>query len=204
MTNVIMTSVLALLVLAPITRIQAQRQPPPVEPGARVRVTGPESCDPNTFCFGPPPPRRRTGVFVAYERDTLMFSGGPRGDPLAVPLTSITKLEVHRGQQPRGHTALWVGEGLVAGAMAGAAIAGGIGLFVHAAFNPFDQDLDERELTRTMLQFAVVGSVLGMISGFQWARKSVDRWEEVPLDRLRVSFGPQRDGRFGLGLLVGF
>jgi hypothetical protein len=31
-----------------------------------------------------------------------------------------------------------------------------------------------------------------------------DRWREVPLDRLRVGFAPQRDGRFGLGASVRF
>ncbi len=133
-----------------------------------------------------------------------MLSGGPRSDPLAVPLTSITKLEVHRGQQPRGHTALWAGGGLVVGAASNAAIVGGIGLIIHATFNPFDKDLSELELEKAMLQAAVVGGALGMIGGILRARKPVDRWEEVPLDRLRVSVGPQRDGRFGLGLSVRF
>jgi len=32
----------------------------------------------------------------------------------------------------------------------------------------------------------------------------IDRWEEVPLDQLRVSFVPQLDGRFGFGLSVRF
>jgi hypothetical protein len=40
-----------------------------------------------------------------------------------------------------------------------------------------------------------------IIGGFIW---KTDRWEEVPLDRLRVSFGPQRDGRFGFGASVRF
>ncbi len=31
-----------------------------------------------------------------------------------------------------------------------------------------------------------------------------DRWEEVPLDQLRVSFAPERDGRFAFGLSVAF
>jgi hypothetical protein len=31
-----------------------------------------------------------------------------------------------------------------------------------------------------------------------------DKWGEVPLDQLRVSLAPQRDGRFGLGLSVAF
>jgi hypothetical protein len=31
-----------------------------------------------------------------------------------------------------------------------------------------------------------------------------DRWEEVPLDRLRVSFAPKRDGRFTVGFRIAF
>jgi hypothetical protein len=44
---------------------------------------------------------------------------------------------------------------------------------------------------------AFVGGIIG-------AFIKTDRWEEVPLDRLRVSFAPQRDGRFALGLSVAF
>ena len=29
-------------------------------------------------------------------------------------------------------------------------------------------------------------------------------WEEVPLDRIRVSFVPQRDGRFAFGFSLDF
>jgi hypothetical protein len=31
-----------------------------------------------------------------------------------------------------------------------------------------------------------------------------DRWEEVPLDRLRVSYDPHKHGRFALGLAYSF
>ncbi len=188
---------LAIFAFVPLASATAQ------VPGARVRVTHLPIC-PADLCVGPRPVRRRTGVFVAYERDTLMLSGGPRSDQLAVPLTSITKLEVHRGQQPRGHTALRAVGGLVSGAALGAAMVGGIGLFIHFTFNPFDKDLSELELEKDMLEFAVVGGALGMIGGILMARGLVDRWEEVPLDRLRVSFGPQRDGRFGFGASVRF
>ena len=37
-----------------------------------------------------------------------------------------------------------------------------------------------------------------------FASIKTDRWEEVPLDRLRVSFAPQRDARFALGFSVSF
>ena len=46
-----------------------------------------------------------------------------------------------------------------------------------------------------------VGAVVGALAG---AFTKTDRWEEVPLDRLRVSFVPQRDGGFGVGLSVSF
>jgi hypothetical protein len=44
---------------------------------------------------------------------------------------------------------------------------------------------------------ALIGALIGSAS-------KTDRWQEVPLDRLRVSLGPQRDGRFGLGASVRF
>ena len=46
---------------------------------------------------------------------------------------------------------------------------------------------------------AVVGTLLGLMVG---RVIMTDRWREVPLDRVRVSFGPQRDGRLGVGASV--
>jgi hypothetical protein len=46
-----------------------------------------------------------------------------------------------------------------------------------------------------------VGAGIGAIVG---ALTNTERWEKVPLDRLRVSFPPQRDGRFALGLTYSF
>jgi hypothetical protein len=45
------------------------------------------------------------------------------------------------------------------------------------------------------------GAAVGLVVG---AFTKTDRWEEVPLDRLRVSIVPQRDGRFALGVSVSF
>ena len=45
------------------------------------------------------------------------------------------------------------------------------------------------------------GGVVGLLGG---ALIKSERWEEVPLDRLRVNLGPQRDGRWGLGASVRF
>ena len=49
--------------------------------------------------------------------------------------------------------------------------------------------------------FAAPAVVLGATVG---AAASPTIWEEVPVSQLRVSFGPQRDGRLGLGLSVKF
>ncbi len=48
---------------------------------------------------------------------------------------------------------------------------------------------------------AGIGAVTGALVGF--ANKT-EQWEEAPPDRLRVSFAPQRDGRFALGVSVRF
>ena len=49
---------------------------------------------------------------------------------------------------------------------------------------------------------AVIGGGTGLVGGIvMGALSKTDCWEEVPQDRLRVSFAPQRDG-FALGLSV--
>ena len=50
-----------------------------------------------------------------------------------------------------------------------------------------------------------VGAALGTLAGGLIGKAARgERWEEVPLDALRVSFVPHREGRFGLGLTVEF
>ena len=48
---------------------------------------------------------------------------------------------------------------------------------------------------------ALLGAGVGAVVGYFI---KTDRWEEISLDRLRVSFAPQRDGGFVLGLSVEF
>ena len=51
----------------------------------------------------------------------------------------------------------------------------------------------------------VIGGLGGLVTGaFIGLAIETDRWQEVPLNHVRVSFAPQRDGRFGLGLSVRF
>ncbi len=51
------------------------------------------------------------------------------------------------------------------------------------------------------LFFGAAGALLGALLG---ANVKTERWVSVSLDALRVSVGPQRDGRLGLGMSVKF
>ena len=51
------------------------------------------------------------------------------------------------------------------------------------------------------LIFGVLGGAAGAIVGHYI---KTDLWEEVPIEGLRVSLAPQRDGGFALGFSVGF
>jgi len=48
---------------------------------------------------------------------------------------------------------------------------------------------------------AILGTLLGLAIG---AMARTDRWEEVPLDQLRVQPVATADGRFGLGVSMRF
>ncbi len=106
MKNVTITSVLAVLVIAPLASTQAQRQPPPVEPGARVRLT-PVS-DSTRF----------EAIVIAVHDDSLTVEH--RGVPRVVRLDSFGKLEIgtqHRFDARRGL------KGAGIGALGGAVLA---------------------------------------------------------------------------------
>ena len=51
---------------------------------------------------------------------------------------------------------------------------------------------------------AIGGFVLGVTGWLIGRSIKSDRWQAVPLDNVGLSFVPQRDGRFRLGMLVSF
>ena len=221
------TILVAILAFTPLASATAQV---PIRPGARVRVSG-HSCQPFYSCVGA---EQRVATFVAWKSDTLVVQGN--GDTLALPLDSVTSLEVSRARGQRGNGAAigaLVGGGLgVAAELGPAGIAfgagvgallgtgsrarkgAGIGLLVGAAtgavFGLASGDDTNcsffcftagEKATLGAVGLGGLGAVIGLIAG---AASSGERWEEVPLDRLRVSVGPQRDGRLGFGLSVRF
>ncbi len=58
---------------------------------------------------------------------------------------------------------------------------------------------DDNATLKVALIVSAIGAVAGGIVGYFI---KTDRWEEIPLERLRVSLAPQRDGGFALGFSV--
>jgi hypothetical protein len=200
----------AILAFVPLASATAQV---PIRPGARVRVTG-HFCQFYSNCAGGYP-QHRVGSFVAWKADTLVVQSN--GDTLSVPVDDlVTGLDVSRGW--KRHTGEGFGYGLVLGLVAG----GFVGALAYEPPPPpppppcdgdgwscafgsgFGLDIDLGWVPRMFIGAGIgagIGAVAGALVGF--AIKT-EQWEEAPLDRIRVSFAPQRDGRWGLGASVRF
>ncbi|NIM49030.1 MAG: hypothetical protein GTO22_07195 [Gemmatimonadales bacterium] len=191
---------LMMLLVAPICTATAQDQWPPLEPGARVRLTHQHPTCPLETCSGTK--ERSVGTLKAAPADTLLLELHGRVDPLAMPLSSVTKLEVQRGRK----AATWTGAGIgaVAGAVVGAVIA--VATFEEPApCEWFCFDFGPSDAGEAAVMGLAGGATLGFLVGLGvGALFKTDRWEEVPLDRLRVSLAPQRDGRSALALSIAF
>ena len=123
---------------------------------------------------------RYDGTVQAIRGDFLTV------DTLTVPRASITRLEVHRGRKGQAHL----------GAAIGAVALGAAGVAVGIAFcEGFECPKGEGAAVGGGAG-VLVGGLLGLGIG---ALTKSDRWEEVPLDQLRVSFAPHRDGRLAFG-----
>ena len=155
----------------------AAQQPLPLTPGQRVRVTAPSAGL-----------HEDVATVVAISTDTLVLERLWAGQPLrsAVPLGSVQALESVQSTHDNAGTGAVFGGflGFVAGALADAACqrAGG-----------FPQ----------ICPFKLVGMVLGAGLGASvGGGRITERWEPVPLDRIRVGLTAHAAGR--LGLSVGF
>ena len=192
------TILVAILAFVPLASATAQ-EPPPVKVGDRVRVTAPDV-------------RRREGTVQLLTTDSLVmrpvygawpvysayvapkYSAYGAPNRLAIPLASITSLELSTpGGSRMGQGALI---GLAIGGIGGAVAAG-----TACGSDPWFRDAAGACAAIGFGVFGASGALLGAIVG---AMITGTRWEEVPLDRLRVSVGPQRDGRFGFGASVRF
>ncbi len=154
------------------------QQDAPVAPGARVRVSAPSIVN-----------KRLVGTVVALKVDTLVVDAKGRRGPLALPLAFVTGLEVSRGR--KSNVGKGAGLGFLAGAFGGAIL----GLVTYeecTGFCPVDPGAGGTALILAVV-LGGVGAGLGAVIG---AVIPSERWETVPLDRIRV--GLIRHERLGL------
>ena len=146
--------------------ITAQERSPVVE-GARVRVSATE--------FGG---KWCTGTLVEWSTDTLTVNCWRTversWEEAQFPLSSISSLEVSRGRKSN------VGKGALIGGLLGAGAGLASGIIVANVFEEEEASI----ILLSMVSYGFVGAGVGALIGL--ASKS-DRWEEVPLDRLKVS-----------------
>lgn len=182
------TFVLIALLLAPSSYLSAQ-DPQPVEVGERVRVkydcTRRRSSRGNWVrvrC------QKEEGTLVALTSDSMVLQPAGQLNSPVVPLITVTRLDVRRGLHSHPWRGVFVGA-LVGGVATGAANTGNcLGW----------------ECVRKFANGSIVGLASGAIFGAGiGAFIKTERWEEIPLDRVSVSFGPRRDG-FAFGMTVSF
>ncbi len=194
------TCLVAVVITTPFTSVIAQ-EPTLIERGARVRLT---YCLPT---LGTIRCLQEQGQLRTLSTDSVVLGVAGQTVWLIVPFASVTQLEVGRTPPPTMH--------VVGVAVAGSAIGAIVGGAVMAAVNALrcynvlgieDPDCERKKtsdgskyVTLGVVVGAFGGAVVGAVVGHQDLA-----WTEVPLDRLRVSFGPQRDGRFGVGMSVKF
>jgi hypothetical protein len=170
----------AIVLAAPVDTLAQQATF--VAPGARVRVSAPSVAG-----------QRLVGTVARLDADTIVVRSDGWGNDLAVPLGSVTALDVGRGRQSR---ALRFG-GI------GAAIGAVIGTFLmivdEGTSAPNVQITDEEpplewvarpvwQKVRYPLLSAAAGFGIGAIIGVAFPG---ERWEAVPLEGLRLRVTPQ-------------
>ncbi len=173
------TIVVAILAVSGLS-LEAQDVPLP-RPGDRVRVTAPDRSL-----------QQVEGRLLGLH-DTLAVQPATEGSPpLVIPLSSLTSLPVRR------HISRRAENGARYGALVGAGL--GVAIAVPACLS---KDCGVYTVP-VYLGFGFWGGASGLLVGAVIGAIGGRAWEEVALDQLRVSFRPQRDGRFGLAFSVAF
>ncbi len=179
------TPILAISLLVPFAGVQAQG-PPSLAPGTRIRVTA--------LGAGA---NKLVGTFVGARTDTLLVRTRPGWTPQGIPLASVTRLDASRGRKSKAETGAIIG-----GLLLGGTVLIGIAMTPSCPPDKFCPGPSAADAALILTPIAVgVGAGIGAFIG---SAIHGDRWEEVPLNRLRVSVMPQRDGRVGLGLSFAF
>ncbi|HET9950810.1 MAG TPA: hypothetical protein VFS09_03335 [Candidatus Eisenbacteria bacterium] len=116
-------------------------------------------------------PRRVTGTLNFVGQDSLYLAGTQ--STLAIPLSTVSSLEVSRGRHARTLRGLWIGT--LTGAVIGAALFAGDNSGALAGYTT----AEKAKIGAT--EWGILGALVGTIVG---ALSHTEAWERVPIDRL--------------------
>jgi len=126
------------------------------------------------------------GTLVALDADSLVIRGSV--DARRLSLASVEHVDLSRGR--KSHARLGAGIGLLVGAGAG-------------ALASCDNENNQSDLVpiQCIAMGAAAGALLGAVTG---ALVRTERWEQIPLDRLRMSFTSDRGSAWTLRVSISF
>jgi len=164
-----------------------------LQPGARVRLTLP--CDPGL----PSPPEACPveGRVVTTRGDTITLASGESTSRHS--LGSARRIEVSRGR--RSHWLVGAGAGFVLGA-------GSTFLLLNqgGSTNPCDRSANQDAIgPGACAGLATLGGVAGAgVGAVIGGLFRTERWQDVPVQTLRVSLGPRPGVRFHAAVSLAF
>ena len=187
------TFVATVFLLMPCVTPIAQGQAPSLQPATRVRLTVP--CD---LKAQPTAAERRAGCrfegkFVTLRADTITLAMAE--STTSYGLNSISRLEVSRGY--RSHWLVGAGAGFLVGAGVTFVVLNGGGSTSICDQSANQDAISSGECIGLAALGGVAGAGLGAIIG---GLVRTERWQDVPVKRLRVNLAPQGGIKFGLSV----
>ena len=155
-----------------------QKQDLLIKTGSYVRVHAPSKAIKWTS-RGKPLPLK--GMLVALYEDSLILEGNDFSGRLSLPLDNMEKLEISVGK--RGHKT-WLG--------------GGIGFLVGALTALVFGTTKGGDDPATALITMGIGGGAGFVLGFTIGLGiTAEKWEEIPIDRIKIDHSLLLDDRVG-------
>jgi len=164
----------------------AGQQAPALEPGARIRVT-----------VDGAGPHVQVGVYQGVRDTILVLQAGSA--PISIPLGRLRQVEVSRGR--KGHWRAGAGVGFLVGVGAAVAFEAGSG-----STAPCDQEQNQDAMSSgECLGIAAAGVALSTgLGALVGGLVRTERWQEVPVEGLRLTMVPRPGRRLGLGIAFTF